>query len=171
MSPYDENNTQVSNMLSPLSPRRKRAQEREKIIKHVVRVISSPLPYIVVALLIIMIIMIFVDLMPISALICIIAITMILTLVFGNYWRNHLIWEESSPSCHASELGPITKEDKVDNLNEFFEHLFQSIDYSLLLIFLGTFIVVESMAVTGIPKKIWYILKKLIKYQYLISDQ
>jgi Na+/H+ antiporter NhaD/arsenite permease-like protein len=52
-------------------------------------------------------------------------------------------------------LGPMTREDKLDSLNEFFEELFNSIDYSLLFIFLGTFIVVENMAETGIPRRIW----------------
>ena len=45
----------------------------------------------------------------------------------------------------------------MENLNEFFEELFQSIDYSLLLIFLGTFIVVENMSSTGIPKFLWLV--------------
>ncbi|KAJ1442100.1 hypothetical protein B484DRAFT_390309 [Ochromonadaceae sp. CCMP2298] len=53
------------------------------------------------------------------------------------------------------DLGPLTSEDKLDNLNQFFEALFASIDYSLLIIFLGLFIVVENMASTGIPKNIW----------------
>lgn len=50
---------------------------------------------------------------------------------------------------------PRTAEDKQRNLNEFFEGLFNSIDYSLLLIFLGTFIIVENLASTGIPKYMW----------------
>jgi hypothetical protein len=33
---------------------------------------------------------------------------------------------------------PLTREEKTENINEFFEELFNSIDYSLLLIFLGT---------------------------------
>lgn len=32
---------------------------------------------------------------------------------------------------------PMTKEEKIDNINEFFEELFKSIDYSILLIFMG----------------------------------
>jgi hypothetical protein len=53
------------------------------------------------------------------------------------------------------DLGPLTREDKLDNLNRFFEELFNSIDYSLLIIFLGLFIVVENMASTGIPERVW----------------
>ena len=55
----------------------------------------------------------------------------------------------------AEEDYPLTNEEKMENLNEFFEELFKSIDYSLLLIFLGTFIVVENMSSTGIPKYFW----------------
>ena len=50
---------------------------------------------------------------------------------------------------------PFTSEDRVDNINEFFEELFNSIDYSLLLIFLGLFVVVANVDSTGLPKLIW----------------
>ena len=43
----------------------------------------------------------------------------------------------------------------MENMNEFFEDMFASIDYSLLLIFLGTFIVVANVDSTGIPKLLW----------------
>ena len=55
----------------------------------------------------------------------------------------------------AEDLGPLTREDKIDNLNHFFEALFNSIDYSLLIIFLALFIVVENVASTGLPARIW----------------
>jgi Na+/H+ antiporter NhaD/arsenite permease-like protein len=50
---------------------------------------------------------------------------------------------------------PLTAQDKLDDLNEFFEELFNSIDYSILLIFLGTFVVIANIESTGIPKKLW----------------
>jgi hypothetical protein len=34
-------------------------------------------------------------------------------------------------------LPPMNSEEKQDNLNEFFEELFKSIDYSILIIFMG----------------------------------
>lgn len=49
----------------------------------------------------------------------------------------------------------MTSEEKIENTQEFFENLFNSIDYNLLLIFLGTFIVVENFDSTGIPGKFW----------------
>ena len=36
-----------------------------------------------------------------------------------------------------AQAAPMTKEEKIDNINEFFEELFKSIDYSILLIFMG----------------------------------
>lgn len=217
---------------TPLSPRRQRARQREKMVRRAVRIVASPLPYAILVIFLAMVVMIFVDVMPISGLICVIAILMVLTVVLGNYWKNEVVWQEDSsrhghqreeaatahplpaPSAplvskkghsrqssrcsnvgdssqhsnHASNdceaphsrrpslsiqtdpLGPstldkessqhdeplpYTREDRIDNLNEFFDDLFKSIDYSLLLIFLGTFIVIESMASTGIPKQIW----------------
>lgn len=196
---------------SLLSPRRRRARAQEQMMQRVVRVVSSPLPYIVLVLLFVMIVMIFVDIMPISSLICVAAIVMVLTVVFGNHCcRQGVVWESDhdtklpllastalSPSSqqqqhsryvraagsdsfyeqdleqadrdgattsdavvpgmqhHGQSLGPLTREDKLDSLNDFFEELFKSIDYSLLFIFLGTFIVVENMAETGIPRRLW----------------
>lgn len=264
-----------SGPLSPLSPRRKLAREREKSFKRAARTVTSPAPYILLVLVGLMIIMIFVNVMPIAGVVCIFAILMVVTVVLGNHWQNSEIWIEdendavaerahkryyhvphhersssivsnastairstaatvsgsgvkrhrrntsnqsnrsigsefhseaefslihsesknnatdqdkgpdstnqkemartdgsdeytmvlasSSPQHnHVSELdndkeslGPMTREDKIDNLNQFFEELFGSIDYSLLIIFLGLFIVVENMASTGIPKYIW----------------
>lgn len=63
--------------------------------------------------------------------------------------------EEFDHDSEEGSLGPMTKEDRMDNLNEFFEALFGAIDYSILIIFLGLFIVVENMSSTGIPKTIW----------------
>eukprot|EP01034_Spumella_vulgaris_P024578 gene24578-30944_t len=273
---------------SPLSPtrRRARASDSNKGMKRVVRVVTSPFPYMVLILLALMIIMIFVDVMPISGLICVSAIVMVLCVVVGNHWRNQKVWDEVSqdedravepllagsqhgavphrrshsrlsgsyapahkshpstgfadtedagmqrhttvsgsnkhkhsrsassdlvkvshhpsisremistshkdaatvsaqprgqysvlaasgmqnnsdklaivtsgsgdlPDAVSTQQEELTREEKTDNLNEFFEGLFGSIDYSLLLIFMGTFIVVENMASTGIPKFIW----------------
>lgn len=54
------------NMTSPMSPRRRRAMERESMIEKVRHMVSSPFPYMVLILLVIMIVMIFVDIMPIA---------------------------------------------------------------------------------------------------------
>ena len=169
---------------SPLSPRRLQALQRAKNAKRINRLVTSPAPYIVLGLLGLMILMIFVDVMPISGLICVFAILMIVVVVVGNHYRDQQLWfEEVEATVHpthqsqgasaesqrtevsynamesarhpAEDLGPLTREDKIDNLNQFFEALFNSIDYSLLIIFLGLFIVVENVASTGLPARIW----------------
>lgn len=121
------------------------------IAKKVSRIVSSPVPYIVLILTAMMIALIFVDLISIAGLICIFAVIMVVVTVVGNHWQGKVIWadEDADPSK------PLTAEEKSINTNEFFEELFQSIDYSLLLIFLGLFIVVEHLSSTGIPKVIW----------------
>ena len=145
----------VKSAKSPLSPRRKKKTDREIMIEKVVHVISSPFPYMVFVLLVAMIIMIFIDVLPISALICVTSMLMVVTVVVGNHWRNKKVWQTVSPSKDEVKPVELSPEEKTENLNVFFEDLFNSIDYSLLLIFLGTFIVVENMASTGIPKFIW----------------
>lgn len=239
---------------SPMSPRRRRAMERESMIEKVRHMVSSPFPFMVLILLVIMIVMIFIDIMPIAgtmrkfiqsnaktpdelkviqitfnaALTCISAIVMVVALVIGNHWRGQHIWGEveepkrgqhvdhsaastsrALPGQNDEEHGsaadavgtcesdssnkgyailqgkknvqhrrsltlndagrtknsfakngesevlvaklslvlpeeedvevmlPMTKEEKIDNINEFFEELFKSIDYSILLIFMG----------------------------------
>ena len=52
-------------------------------------------------------------------------------------------------------MGPPTREDEVDSLNRFFEALYAAIDYNLLLIFLGLFVVIANLSNTGIPKHMW----------------
>lgn len=193
-----------------MSPRRRLAIERQAMIEKIRYMVVSPFPYMILLLLVLMIVMIFVNIMPISALTCISAIIMIVSLVLGNHWRGKAIWSEvekpeplpislkikdytvanqeepisdplfeleigeslfkhsgrSSAPTSLTELDiperkskdllpPMTSEEKLDNLNEFFEELFKSIDYSILIIFLGTFIVVANIDSTGIPKAIW----------------
>lgn len=173
--------------LSPLSPRRRKAMERARLEKRINRLVTSPVPYVVLVLLAVMVVMIFIDVMPISGLICVFAISMVVVVVLGNHYMNKQIWTEEQegededegalppPASHSGvelqrlesgpsratrqveseDLGPLTYEDRLDNLNQFFEALFASIDYSLLIIFLGLFVVVENVASTGIPERVW----------------
>lgn len=104
--------------------------------------LNSPIPYSLTMILFGMIVMIFVNIMSISALVCITALIMILTVVLGNRWRGRPI-RQSGGGKSSIEL------------NEFFEDLFGSVDYALLIIFLGTFIVVGNVESTGIPRYLW----------------
>ena len=49
----------------------------------------------------------------------------------------------------------MTREEKIENTNQFFEEMFDSIDYNLLIIFLGLFVVVENIDSTGLPRSAW----------------
>lgn len=85
-SPRNRSSKQVTSPV--MSPRKRRRKEREVLIGKVVYVVSSPFPYMVLILLAAMIMMIFVDVMPISALICVSAMCIVVTVVVGNHWRN-----------------------------------------------------------------------------------
>ena len=126
-------------------------KEDEGIMRKVARVVISPFPYAMVLLMATMIVLIFAEIMSIAGLVCVTAVVMVVVLVLGNHWQGLPIL--------GSEVGdgvmPLTAEEKIANTNEFFEELFNSIDYSLLLIFLGTFVVVANVDSTGIPKQIW----------------
>ena len=161
----------VASALGPLSP--PRGQKRpaksifvditddESVIQQITRLVVSPLPYMILILLFVMVIMIFVDVMAISALVCISALSMVLALVFGNHWRKTSVWvKEHDESVTATEQAnavreELSPEERGRQLDEFFEDMFNSIDYNLLYIFLGLFVVVANMESTGLPKKLW----------------
>ena len=121
--------------------------KKQTILKKVAKIIVSPFPY--AMMMAVMIALIFIDIMSIAGLVCVTAVVMTIILVLGNHWQGLPIFggDEDAP--------PLTAEEKKMNTSLFFDELFDSIDYSLLMIFLGTFIVVENMDSTGLPKKLW----------------
>jgi len=157
---------------------------RKKAVPSNGHVVVSPIPYLILFLLLVMITMIFVDVMSIACLICVTAMVMIVSLAMGNHWRNQLLMVPSAPDSdsededfslvdpdsagderqgqgHGRPASPsisaemLTREQRTDNLTHFFDEMFNSVDYSLLLIFLGTFIVVANVESTGLPKRMW----------------
>jgi Na+/H+ antiporter NhaD/arsenite permease-like protein len=110
----------------------------------------------------IMIALLFVDIISIFGLICLTAVFMVVVLVLGNHWQGLPIWGTATSNhlYDGEEAGgssghQMTNEEKIENTQQFFEELFQSLDYNLLFIFLGLFVVVENIDSTGIPRKIW----------------
>ena len=123
--------------------------KEQTMLKKVAKIIVSPFPYAMMMMMAVMIALIFIDIMSIAGLVCMTAVVMTIILVLGNHWQGLPIFggDENAP--------PLTSAEKKMNTNLFFDELFDSIDYSLLLIFLGTFIVVENMDSTGLPRKMW----------------
>lgn len=150
---YSPNPSMDPALSSPLSPRRRRVKERDQAIKKIVRIISSPVPYMCVALLLIMIVMIFVDVMSISGLVCVTAIVMVSFTAIGTHWRGLPIFQEIGGGGGSDS--PLTREERMESLQAFFSEVFDAIDWGLLVIFLGTFIVVANIDSTGIPKRFW----------------
>ena len=149
----------------------------DTVMQKLGRVLFSPVPYLTLLLLFAMIVMIFVDVMAISALVCISALVMVLALVFGNHWKQSAVWvvenENESDDAADGDNAPLEASDapvieelsleaRAHQLDEFFEDMFQSIDYNLLFIFLGLFVVVANMESTGLPKRLW---------DYIAGDQ
>jgi len=76
----------------------------------VVHVVTSPFPYMVLVLLAAMIVMIFVDVMPISALICVSAMAMVVSVVVGNHWRHQKVWgEHKHKRSHSRQVSQVEK--------------------------------------------------------------
>lgn len=133
---------------SPMSPRQRRL--RENMLNKVSYVVFSPLPMLAIVIVLAMIALIFLNIVSIAALVCMTAVALVVILVVGNHWKGQSVWGRED----GAEV-PTSREEMYDSLADFFEELFQSIDYSLLLIFLGTFVVVGNLDSTGIPAAIW----------------
>jgi Na+/H+ antiporter NhaD/arsenite permease-like protein len=132
-------------------------EEKRTLVSKVVRVIATPFPYAMMLLMAIMIALIFVDVMSISGLICLTAVIMVVILVLGNHWQGQPIWGIAKDGATGDYSTPhkMTSEEKMVNTAHFFEELFDSIDYNLLIIFLGLFVVVENIDSTGLPRSTW----------------
>ena len=137
-----------SSPVSPLSPRQRRL--RDNMLNKVSYVVFSPLPMLAIVIVLAMIALIFLNIVSIAALVCMTAVALVVILVVGNHWKGQTVWVRED----GAEV-PTSREEMYDSLADFFEELFQSIDYSLLLIFLGTFVVVGNLDSTGIPARIW----------------
>lgn len=119
------------------------------MINKIIYVIASPFPYAMCFLLSAMVALIFADLISIAGLIVCAAVIMVAFTVLGNHWQGKAIWGPEN------DVMPLTSEEKKKNTNEFFECMFSSLDYSLLILFAGLFVVLENIASTGIPRYIW----------------
>ena len=167
----------LESLLSPLpataivhSPDQYRTvDEHFPLAKKVVKILVVPFPYAMLLIMGIMVALIFVDLVSMSGLICMTACVMVVTLVLGNHYRGKNIWGKLNSSrsqfnMQNEAVVVVSTSDGSDHhchkaniecMNKFFEELFDSIDYNLLLIFSGLFVVVENLDSTGIPRLMW----------------
>ena len=114
--------------------------------------LQGPFPYSMALLTLLMVVCIFAEVMTIAGIIASFAIIMTVSVVFSNYWKGTQVLVDTHD---GPQLVPLTREQKVENVNFFFEELFASIDMNILLIFIGLFIVVDNLDSTGIPKAMW----------------
>jgi hypothetical protein len=154
LSPYRADSIQGLASPAPTAP--------VPVSQKLIRFIITPFPYAMLLLMAIMIALLFVDLISIFGLICLTAVFMVVVLVLGNHWQGLPIWGTATSNhlyegeeADGSAAHKMTSEEKIENTQQFFEELFQSLDYNLLFIFLGLFVVVENIDSTGIPRKIW----------------
>lgn len=138
---YSQNRVTSPPKQMVLSPRKVRSIQREAMITKIVHVVSSPFPYMVVFLVLSMVVMIFINVMPIAGLVCTSAVLIVGALVLGNLWQGKEVWaeEQTQMSAHTAAAHSLSHQERIESINEFFDALFASIDYSLLMIFLGNF--------------------------------
>ena len=119
-------------------------------------IVATPFPFVMFIFCFAMIVLIFCNIMSIAGLVCATAMVMVVVTVCGNTWSDRRTWMDENASTTTTNSYQIpNEEEKKSNLNEFFEELFNSLDYNLLIIFLGTFIVIENINSTGLPALVW----------------
>lgn len=119
------------------------------VMSKIIYIVASPFPYAICLLLSVMVALIFANIISISGLIVCAAVIMVCFTVLGNHWQGKAIWGADG------NQGLLSSEEKKKNTNEFFERLFASLDYSLLILFAGLFVVLENISSTGIPSYVW----------------
>jgi hypothetical protein len=89
----------------------------------------------------------FVGIFSLASIFTLIAICLVGSVLLINYYRGH-------PA--VDELGqPYTNEERVAGIAAYTEELFLDLDYNILIIFTGLFVVSGSFVHTGIPSVIW----------------
>jgi Na+/H+ antiporter NhaD/arsenite permease-like protein len=114
--------------------------------------LQGPFPFAIVALTVVMVICIFAEVMSIAGVVLSFALIMTVVVVMSSHWTNKQILIDS---VSGPQLVPLSREQKIENMNFFFEELFRSIDLNILLIFIGLFVVVDNLDSTGIPRAMW----------------
>lgn len=108
---------------------------------------SGSLSLIAAAFFIALITLEFVGVFELAPLFTIIAITLIGAVLLINYYRGY-------PHTHHNGR-PYTNEERINGISAYIEELFLELDYNILIIFTGLFIVSGSFVHTGIPAYIW----------------
>lgn len=144
------NNTPISSIASP----------RHHIGKDGWDVITAP--YIVLISIILIMALEFSGSVPLVGLFAFVSVIMVTSVIMYNYYsaNSHLF-----TGLVASQLSVLQRwrqfqhspenADRLVIIKEFIEELFHDIDYNLLIIFIGLFVVSGSFLLTNIPQTIW----------------
>jgi len=98
-------------------------------------------------LFLVLIILELVGFLPLVALFALVAIYMIICVVLVNYYSNYpKRWPDGKD---------MTPGDRIKLITRYIEDMFNDLDYNLLIIFTGLFIVAGSFVDTGVPALLW----------------
>eukprot|EP01034_Spumella_vulgaris_P026334 gene26334-32900_t len=89
----------------------------------------------------------FVGIFSLASIFTVIAICLVGSVLLINYYRGHPVADEQGR--------PYSNEERIAGIAAYTEELFLDLDYNILLIFTGLFIVSGSFVHTGIPSVIW----------------
>lgn len=112
-------------------------------------------PILVIFFFSLLIILLFFSSFPLGGLFATISVVMIVMTIFTNYYELNVL---DNPKDILLRKTYLTTSDRINKINQTIEELFLNLDYNLLFIFVGIFIVSGSFLLTNIPKKIYEVL-------------
>jgi hypothetical protein len=135
---------------SPLDPKHR---VRKNLFDDNTWRIKSPAPYLLLILATLMVLGIFMNWLSIAAVVCTAACTMVTVAVVGTHWTGVPLIMGTNERGNGNRV--LTLDERKKTIEIFFEEMFDSLDYNLLILFTGLFVVIENISSTGIPAKAW----------------
>lgn len=143
---------EASSSISSTLRSKKHLDMRSKILKQWDPLFCPPL---VTSFFLLLILLLFFSSFPLGGLFATISVIMIVFTIFTNYYELNVFDNVQNILLRKKYL---TVSDRLNKINQTIEDLFLNLDYNLLFIFVGIFIVSGSFIMTNIPKKIYEML-------------
>lgn len=119
----------------------------------------SSLPPLTFIFFLLLILLEFLGIIPLTIIYSIIAIIVVVAVLLVNYLRGvpqtRRVAHKYIPARYITV--PVTINDRIGYITKFVEQMFKELDYNLIIIFTGLFIVSGSFVDTAIPQIIWYV--------------
>jgi Na+/H+ antiporter NhaD/arsenite permease-like protein len=112
------------------------------------------LSWYVFGMLALLIVLEFTGIFPLTGLFSIITVSILVTVILINYYRS-FYGTSTISSSSSGGFQALSTPEKIKQITAIVEEFFHEVDYNLLIIFMGLFVVSGTFLETLIPKSIW----------------